>query len=305
MSPLPLHWTRKELAEESERSTRDFRNERLSVSDAWDAHYKAARGKFDQLFQTLNLLNHGEIRDADVAEAFEMGLGEALRYLAGPPISDDDLRVIAGVDSMAPTTLGKNPEAVRKVMEVIERVIDPHRFPWIAKGIAPTSKQREAALVASSVLLAAQRIATERRNAGKNVQEGAVREYLLGLGFVEVRAKAITTIVNGPKEGEFCSECLLGERKADIVVRLFDTRLMAIECKVSNSATNSVKRLNNDAAVKAGYWLKLFGTSQVVPAAVLAGVFKVINLVQAQERNLALFWSHDLGKLGSFIRSTR
>jgi hypothetical protein len=80
---------------------------------------------------------------------------------------------------------------------------------------------------------------------------------------------------------------------------------MAIECKVSNSATNSVKRLNNDAAVKAEYWLKMFGTSQVVPTAVLSGVFKVLNLEQAQERGLALCWSHDLDKLGEFIRSTK
>ena len=80
---------------------------------------------------------------------------------------------------------------------------------------------------------------------------------------------------------------------------------MAIECKVSNSATNSVKRLNNDAAVKAKYWIKQFGTAQVVPAAVLAGVFKVLNLEQAQTRGLTLFWSHDLEKIGAFIDSTR
>ena len=66
-----------------------------------------------------------------------------------------------------------------------------------------------------------------------------------------------------------------------------------------------MKRLNNDAAVKAEYWLKVFGTSQVVPAAVLSGVFKVMNLAQAQERGLALFWSHDLDKLGAFIDTTR
>lgn len=112
-------------------------------------------------------------------------------------------------------------------------------------------------------------------------------------------------IVKGPQPQQFCAECQLGERKADVVVRLHDTRLMPIECKVSNSATNSVKRLNNDAAVKAGYWLEQFGTSQVVPAATLAGVFKVLNLEQAQARGLALFWSHDLDKLGAFIKSTR
>ena len=68
-----------------------------------------------------------------------------------------------------------------------------------------------------------------------------------------------------------------------------------------------MKRLNNDAAVKAQYWMKLFGTSQVVPVAVLAGVFNVfnvLNLEQAQDRGLALFWSHDLDRLGQFIHLT-
>jgi hypothetical protein len=59
------------------------------------------------------------------------------------------------------------------------------------------------------------------------------------------------------------------------------------------------------AQLKAEYWHKVFGTSQVVPAAVLAGVFKVLNLQQAQERGLALFWSHDLTQLGAFIATTK
>ena len=132
-----------------------------------------------------------------------------------------------------------------------------------------------------------------------------VKNYLRKLGFTETPAVAINTIVKGPQSMQFCAECQLGERKADVVVRLHDTRLMAIECKVSNSATNSVKRLNNDAAVKAEYWIKQFGMAQVVPAAALAGVFKVLNLEQAQTRGLSLFWSHDLEKLGAFIESTK
>jgi hypothetical protein len=96
---------------------------------------------------------------------------------------------------------------------------------------------------------------------------------------------------------------MLGSRKADVIIRLNDTRLMPIECKVSNSATNSVKRINNDAAAKAVDWLKTFGTNQVVPTAVISGVFKVSNLMQAQEVGLTLFWVHDLAKLGKFIAS--
>lgn len=305
MISSPPRWTTAELAEDVATSAAEFRADRLAVTDSWDIQYHQARGKFELLFEKLKDLNPTAITDENLADAYGLGLGEALRYLAGPPISDADLQVIADVESIAPGVLKKNPDALRSVFTVIERVIDPHRFPWMEGGTAPTTQQREAAVLASSVLLAAQRIATDRRNDGKESQETKVKDYLRSLGFTEVSTMAINTIVKGPQPMQFCAECQLGERKADVVVRLHDTRLMAIECKVSNSATNSVKRLNNDAAVKAEYWLKQFGTAQVVPAAVLAGVFKVLNLQQAQTRGLSLFWSHDLDKLGAFIESTK
>ncbi|MFO1288006.1 MAG: XamI family restriction endonuclease [Rubrivivax sp.] len=305
MTSAPPRWTAAELAEDAATSAAQFRAERLAVTDSWANHYQQARGKFELLFEKLSDLNPRAITNENLGDAFGVGLGEALRYLAGPPISDDDLQVIGDVDSIAPGILKKDPEALRKVFAVIERVIDPYRFPWMKAGGVPTAQQREAALLASSVLLAAQRIATERRNAGKESQETTVKDFLRSLGFAEAPAGAINTIVKGPQAMQFCAECQLGERKADVVVRLHDTRLMAIECKVSNSATNSVKRLNNDAAVKAEYWIKQFGTAQVVPAAALAGVFKVLNLEQAQQRGLALFWSHALEKLGAFIDSTK
>jgi hypothetical protein len=302
---MPIVWPNDQLGTDSDIAASHFREERLAVSDAWETHYRQAREKFEDVFRELNDLNPGAITDESLAGVYRLGLGEALRYLAGPPISDDDLKVIAEADSIAPNVLARNPEALRRVFNVIERVIDSHRFPWVLKGTPPTKQQREAALLASSVLLAAQRIATERRNDGKEMQETKVKEYLSHLGFSEAPAAPINTIMQGPQSLQFCSECQLGDRKADVVVRLHDTRLMAIECKVSNSATNSVKRLNNDAAVKATYWLTQFGVRQVVPAAALAGVFKVLNLEQAQQRGLALFWSHDLEKLGAFIESTR
>ena len=80
---------------------------------------------------------------------------------------------------------------------------------------------------------------------------------------------------------------------------------MPIECKVSNSATNSVKRLNNDAAAKASAWIDYFGRGQTVPSAVLSGVFKRHNVVQAQAAGLTIFWAHDLQPLGDFILSAR
>ena len=88
------------------------------------------------------------------------------------------------------------------------------------------------------------------------------------------------------------------------MIGLFDGRTMPLECKVSNSSTNSVKRINNDAAVKAESWRHDFGSTQVVPGAVLSGVYKVHNLENAQSRGLTLFWAHDLQMLVTWLHNT-
>jgi hypothetical protein len=124
-------------------------------------------------------------------------------------------------------------------------------------------------------------------------------------GFVEVPTRVIRTLDDAPLRGEFCGESKVGSRLADVPVRLYDGRLMPIECKVSNRAVNSVKRLNNDAAVKARSWLQEFGTQQIVPVAVLSGVFEVHNVLQAQEAGLTIFWAHAFDEMGAFIDRTR
>ena len=95
-------------------------------------------------------------------------------------------------------------------------------------------------------------------------------------------------------------EVRLGEAKADLAARLADGRLVAAECKVSNSAINSVKRLNREAVGKAAAWRNLYGL-QVVPVVVLAGVFRLTNLVDAQNAGVFIFWEHALNDLGAFV----
>jgi hypothetical protein len=112
-------------------------------------------------------------------------------------------------------------------------------------------------------------------------------------------------MTDAPTEGTFCDESTFATRKADIIARLYDGRIMPIEAKVSNSSTNSVKRLNNDAAAKAVKWTHDFGTANVVPTAVLGGVFKTKNLKDAQDSDLTIFWAHDLDAMVQFIDSTK
>jgi hypothetical protein len=249
----------------------------------------------------------------DLAQLEQQALGvltdphlmEAFRYLAAPPISADDLKVLAEAPSLARGRLKNRPDDVKRLVETVRLVLDRRRFSWVVEGREPTEAERTAAVMASAALMAASRVQTKRRTTGKAEQEAFVKATLTELGLSSVNARDIPTVALAPSPGEFCGESRLGTRKADIVVRLWDHRVMPIECKVSNSSLNSVKRLNNDAAVKATTWQRDFGLRQVVPTAVLSGVYDLHNLIDAQERGLTIFWAHDLKPLTNWITSTK
>jgi len=232
-------------------------------------------------------------------------LADALRYLAGPPISLDDLKVVADVPSLSPTTLRADPALAQRLIETVLLGVDRRRFPWIAESREPTEPERAAAILASAALFASQRVETDRRSEGKAEQENRVEELLLSERFQKVQTRVVNTLAEAPAPGEFCRESMLVTRKADVLVGLWDRRVLPIECKVSNSFTNSIKRLNNDAAIKAEVWREDLGVVNVVPAAVLSGVYKLKHLVEVQRRGLALFWAHDLEKLADWISRTR
>lgn len=302
----PPRWTTDQLTSGVAVSRQLFRDERLSEPlERWKTTFARYEAQFHRLFDEYGIANPAALSPGQVAAIFREQLGDALRYLAGPPISADDLKVLADAASLAPGPLSSNQEQAQRILDTILQALDPSRFPWVIEGRSPTDAEKSAAILASAALITAQRVSTDRRSEGKEGQEQAVKDYLISLGFQEVPVRTIRTLTDAPDKGQFCGEALVGSRKADIPVRLYDGRLMPIECKVSNSATNSVKRINNDAAVKAGIWLREFGTNQVVPTAVLSGVFKVHNLEQAQIGGLTLFWAHDLNDMGDFIEATK
>ena len=228
----------------------------------------------------------------------------AFRYLTAPPISEDDLKTLAGT-TLSPSNLRTDAERARRVRDVIFQILDSHRFPWISENRKPTEHERMQAVVASAVLVAAQKVATSRRSDARKNQEEAVKNLLWEIGFTEVRSRDIPIIDLAPHPQEFCSESKLGGTRADILVRLYDRRLMPIECKASNSAVNSFKRINHEALGKARSWITGFGNRHVVPVAVIGGVFNAANLDAAQEDGLCIIWSHRLEDLAEFIESSR
>lgn len=299
----PPVWTAKELTKDLEISIEKFRKSRLE--EPLEAYLEAmdeARGDVEELLEsTVDLADLSEKAKEILANAKQL---RALRYLSGPPVSKDDLETL--VDSkVSAAAVARDPKLPALVVSTLRDGFDRNRFPWLAEEREPTESEKYAAILATAALMASQETATIRRTLGKTEQEAAVRTALLGAGLKEVKRREITTFSDAPGPGTFCLESELGTRKADIIVGLWDARVLPIECKVSNSGTNSVKRLNNDAAVKAVHWRKEFGDKQVIPVAVLSGVYKLKNLEQAQERGLSIVWAHGLEVLLDFIEKTR
>jgi hypothetical protein len=302
----PNRWTEPRLDADRTRAEALFREQRLlepleQYLDRFDAIMRVVE---DVMEETGDLTR---LRERAVAILSDPVKREVFRYLAGPPISMDDLKVLVDARSLAPHTIRTDAELVDRLVTTVHDGLDRRRFPWVHDQRLAAEDEVRAAIVATAALMATQRVATTRRNEGKQEQERQVREALASVEFteVEIPGKIIRNIAAAPSPGRFCREVTFGEKKADLVVGLWDRRFMPIECKVSNSSINSVKRLNNEAVVKAMIWRRHFGELNVVPAAVLSGVYKLHNIQQAQNHQLPLFWAHRLSDLTDWIESTR
>ena len=299
----PPRWTAEEFKREAAQAIRHFRETRMHEPlEAYLDYVEEYRRQVETLIEkTVDLTRLSNLAVELLTNPQRL---TAIRYLASPAISEDDLKVLADA-ALTPKRLNADPDMARRVIETVLMGLDRERFPWVAESREPTESERATAVASTAALIATQKVQTGRRNEAKKTQEGAVADALRAAGFTEAPTRAVTNMSHLPAHGEFCAEALFGSRKADLIVRLWDGRVMPTECKVSNSSTNSVKRLNNDAAVKARTWIQEFGTVTCVPAAVLSGVFKTHNLTSAQADGLTLFWAHGLDRMTSFITSTR
>ena len=230
----------------------------------------------------------------------------AYRYPGAPPISEDNLETLAEA-KLAVRSVAANAPALQRLNDVMRATLDPRRFPWVIAARAATAEELAAAVLASTTLAASQRVHALRRGDEKSLVEGAVKGLLIGLGWQQATyrpARGIQNLINdAPPPRCFLTQVNLGADNADVVVRLGDGRLLAIECKGSNSEINSRKRLNKEAAQNARAWLAGFG-GQVVPAVALQGVFKDRYVAEAQATPMLIFWGHRLDDLRQFIVST-
>lgn len=304
MTAQPPVWSKDQLEKDRQRAIAWFREERITEPlEDYLGFFKTSRQAMENLLELTDDLRKARLHAPEVMGDAQMA--EAARFVASPVISKDDLETIAEV-TMARTLVKREPDRGRKLLETILAGLDRERFPWLTEGREPTEAERETAIVASAALRATRLSETARRTLGKKEQEASVKNFLIDeCGFAEGPSREITHLQKAPAPGQFCGEVHVGSRLSDVPIRLWDGRLMPTECKVSNSSTNSYKRINNDAAVKSVVWREEFGRNNVVPVAILSGVFALSNLEYAQDHGLTLFWAHDLSPMKSFIDAAR
>lgn len=296
----PPSWNDDALDHQRRRATADF-------IAGWNA---AGRAPYETRF-AANLAAVTRLFDAtDDLLTFETGsalaidpsLTRAARHLGGPPVSEANLNTLA--EANVATRRRLDPDLARQAARVVASAMDRGRLPWLFASPArpPTPDERALAIRWTAGLMTNQNVGTDIRNESSARQEDAVERILNGLGFAKVAVGSIE-VTGGIEPAQFCRETHVAGIKCDIPVGLRDGRFLFVECKVSNSGTNSVKRLIRECGGKAVHWRARFG-EHAVPAAVLAGVFKLKNLRDAQtEYDLALFWEHDLDALADFVRS--
>lgn len=194
----PPLWNREQLEAARCEAIARFRRERLGEPhQAYLRLFDEQRVAFRELLQETDDLAQIEISRL----LLDRRRFEAVRYLAGPPISEDDLKTLADAAAITTARMSQEPGLRARVLEVIRATLDDRRFPWVAERRAPGSAERDAAVLASAALLATRRTETSRRMGGKQGQEDAVRDAMAGAGLVQTASHAVATVADAPAPG--------------------------------------------------------------------------------------------------------
>jgi len=115
MPVQPPYWDEQRLDADRMLAIRQFRDKRVSESlDAYLASFAQFRAAIERLLNTTHDLTNLADQASSVLSDEEFLY--AVRYLTGPPVSTDDLRILADAQ-VTPAALTSDPEAARRVVE--------------------------------------------------------------------------------------------------------------------------------------------------------------------------------------------
>ena len=246
----------------------------------------------------------------DIAKALEIRGGHTLvlRQMLAPPLSQDQFAIICPSYNKAYENKDR-PIPVEKAALVAEAFLslrDIRLLPWLSQNRAPTAEEAERVVTAVTPLLASQIHLTAKRTSSSNVQEEAVVALLTSKNWKRLPSRLVDRRASlGAREFMKKTRFATNTRpqEVDIACGLGGTVVLAMECKVSNDTTNSVKRIN-DVLKKATAWRQHWGEGFVKPAALLQGVIGFKDVERLLDADIAVFWSHDLPRFERWIENS-
>lgn len=222
---------------------------------------------------------------------------EVFRYLLAPPMSQDRLKILCPA---YPKGAEKSGGAVGRVpAEAVVKKLEEWRDGDRMKALRPGSPDidRRIALEVTAALMAHRAVATVSRTASSSKQEDNVTEALKSIGWAAEARKPLQSPGDLPPR-RFMHKARMAnagglEQAVDVACGLDSKgRVLALECKVSNDVTNSIKRAN-DVLNKARAWQTHWGNF-VVTAAMLQGVFATNDVKKLLDAGVKVFWYHQL-----------
>jgi hypothetical protein len=227
-----------------------------------------------------------------------------IRHLLAPPMSQDQFALLCPLypKRSEKSGSGLSEQAAVAVVSAFHNGRDRKLTRWLDTRQAPTHAQVRNMLRSVVPMLSLQIAATLRRTRLSAEQEGAVIEMLQNKGWTQQSSALIDSLSDVPSK-HFMHKTRFATKtrpqEVDIACGLGKTVVLAMECKVTNDETNSVKRIN-DVLKKAKGWQDHWG-SFVRTAALLQGVIAFKEVERLLEANVIVFWSHDLAAFDEWL----
>jgi XamI restriction endonuclease len=257
-----------------------------------------------RVLAALRASNH--LQDVELALRAAGGHLAVFRYMFGPPLSQDQFALVCPAYRKTCEKPGKrvSSNAVAQVAAAIIPLLDPKITPWLRQSRSPTLREIRHLVATVAPMLSLQEVATVRRNRLSLAQETAVTDLLSAMGWRKISSGLVEQSAALPArhfmhKTRFATQTR--PQEVDIACGLGTSVVLAMECKVTNDRTNSVKRVN-DILKKATAWQLHWG-SFVRTAALLQGVIAEKDVQRLVAANVQVFWSHDLEKFRTWLRS--
>lgn len=281
---------------------------RTPAKDArdWNDALRQARQLIAEALRASDYLNN--IAEALVADGTHMLV---FRHLIAPPVSQDQFALMCPTWRKSTEKAAKNGAAKRPMprseADCVAAEFMARRSgsltPWLDAERRPFARELRRLLWSVGPSIANQQLVTLQRSRAAAAQENAVLQLLHAKGWTRQPGSLLNKRASLPRmhymyKTRYATATTTAQ-EVDIALGLKNTVVLAMECKVSNDETNSVKRVN-DVLKKATAWKEHWG-SFVKTAALLQGVIASKDVERLLDAGVEVFWSHDLAAFADWI----